>query len=139
MGNQLLKKYLLKREEMGIDLVQTYDRIIMVGSDAACDSFEEGKGFHNISAMTKNVSILVNRKDGPLSMSQYMNMKNRLGKTGPTNYYELPENIRVSDITGMIAWEDLPAMGHDYLLRNQIIRDSLIHKELEFQEKHLKD
>ena len=139
MGNQVLKEYLLKREEKGIDLVQTYDRIIMVGSDAACDSFEEGKGFHNISAMTKSVSILVNRKDGPLSLSQYMNMKNRLGKAGPTNYYELPENIRVWDITGMIAWEDLPAMGHDYLLRNQTIRDTLINRELEFQKRQLQE
>lgn len=62
-------------------------------------------------------------------------MKNfRLRKAGSTNYYEIPENIRVWDITGMIAWEDLPAMGHDYLLRNHAIRDTLISRELHFQE-----
>jgi hypothetical protein len=134
MGNQVLKEYLIKREKRGIDLVPAYDRIIMIGSDAACNSFEAGKGFHNITEMTGSVSILVNRKDGPLSMSQYMNMTNRLGKEGPTNIEKLPKNIRVYDITGLISWEDLPAMGHDYLLRNSAIRDSLLFSELQFQE-----
>lgn len=138
MGNQVLKKYLLKREKQGIDLQPVYDRIIMVGSDAACDSFEDGKGFHNITEMTDMVNILVNRKDGPLAMSQYMNMKNRLGRAGPTKIDELPENIRVHDITGAIAWEDLPAMGHDYLLRNSAIRDTLLFIETQFHKDQLK-
>ena len=43
MGNQLLKRYLIKREKQGIDLVPVYDRAIFIGSDAATDSFEEGK------------------------------------------------------------------------------------------------
>jgi len=83
--------------------------------------------------MTDMVNILVNRKDGPLAISQYMNMKNRLGRAGPTKIDELPENIRVHDITGAIAWEDLPAMGHDYLLRNSAIRDTLLFIETQFQ------
>lgn len=137
MGNQLLKRYLIKREKQGIGLVPSYDRIIMVGSDAGCDSFEEGKGFHNIMEMTDQVSILVNRKDGPLTISQYMNLKNRMGKSGPTNLDELPPGVDVWDITGMIDWEDLPAMGHDYLLRNPAIRDRLLYHEVRFQEMKL--
>ncbi|MCD4711224.1 MAG: alpha/beta hydrolase [Bacteroidales bacterium] len=137
MGNQILKRYMIKRERQEIDLVKAYDRIVMIGSDAGCDSFEDGKGFHNITAMTDYVSILVNRKDGPLTLSQYMNMKNRLGKAGPTNLRELPENIKVWDVTGVIAWEDLPAMGHDYLLRNSEIRDQLLYKETKFQQMRL--
>lgn len=136
MGNQLLKDYLIKREKQGIDLVKTYDRIVMIGSDAACDSFEEGKGFDHITAMTDYVSVLVNRKDGPLTLSQYMNMKNRMGKSGPTNLNGLPENIKVWDVTGLIAWQDLPAMGHDYLLRNSEIRDQLLYHETTFQQMH---
>ncbi|NOR33758.1 MAG: hypothetical protein GQ579_03655, partial [Bacteroidales bacterium] len=50
-----------------------------------------------------------------------------------TKIDELPENIRVHDITGAIAWEDLPAMGHDYLLRNSAIRDTLLFMEIQFQ------
>ena len=133
MGNQLLKRYLIKREKQDIGLVSTYDRIIMIGSDAACDSFEEGKGFHNITELADRISILVNRIDGPLYLSQYMNMKIRLGRSGPTNLYELPENIQVYDVTGVIAWQDLPAMGHDYLLRNNEIRNQLIQGETTFQ------
>lgn len=139
MGNQMLKRYMIKRERQGIDLVKVYDRIVMIGSDASSDSFAEGKGFHNITGMTDYVSILVNRKDGPLTMSQYMNMKNRLGKVGPTNLHELPENIKVWDVTEMIAWEDLPAMGHDYFLRNSEIRDQLLYHETTFQQMHPPD
>jgi hypothetical protein len=132
MGNQLLKRYMLKRERQQIDLVKAYDRIVMVGSDASCDSFEEGKGFHNILDFTDKVLVLVNRMDGPLAMSQYMNMKNRMGRAGPTNLNQLPENILIWDVTGMIAWIDLPAMGHDYLLRNSVIRDKLLYNEGKF-------
>jgi hypothetical protein len=32
----------------------------------------------------------------------------------------------------MIAWIDLPAMGHDYLLRNSVIRDKLLYNEGKF-------
>lgn len=134
MGNQLLKRYMIKREKQEIELVKTYDRIIMVGSDASCDSFEDGKGFHNITAMTDKVIVLVNRKDGPLALSQYMNMKNRLGRAGPVNLKKLPEDILVWDITNMINWNDMPAMGHDYLLRNSEIRDQLLYKETTFLE-----
>ena len=76
---------------------------------------------------------MVNRKDGPLALSQYMNMKNRMGRSGPTRMHTLPEGIEVWDITGMIAWEDLPAMGHDYLLRNSEIRDQLLYRESNFK------
>ena len=65
-----------------------------------------------------------------------MNMKNRLGKSGPTNLNELPENIKVWDVTGMVAWEDMPAMGHDYLLRNSEIRDQLLYHEATFEQMH---
>lgn len=134
MGNQLLKRYLIKREKQQIELNKAYDRIVMLGSDAACDSFESGKGFHRILDFTDRVIVLVNRKDGPLALSQYMNMKNRMGRSGPTNVQNLPEEIQIWDVTGMIAWEDLPAMGHDYLLRNSEIRDQLLYRENNFQE-----
>ena len=129
MGNQLLKRYLIKREKQGIDLVPVYDRIVFISSDAATDSFEEGKGFHNLTQMSDSVMILVNRKDGPLTMSQYMNMKYRMGRVGPSNLSELPGSVKVWDITGIISWEDLPAMGHDYLLRNKELRDYLINRK----------
>lgn len=136
MGNQLLKRYLLKREKQGIELVKSYDRVVMVGSDAGCDSFEEGKGFHNITAMTDDVIILVNRTDGPLSISKYMNMKNRLGQAGPTNWEELSDSIQILDVSKLIDWNDLPAMGHDYLLRNPEIRARLIYEHAMYEDEN---
>ena len=129
MGNQLLKRYLLKREKQGIELVKSYKRVVMVGSDAGCDSFEDGKGFHSITAMTDYVLILVNRTDGPLGISKYMNMKNRLGAAGPTNWEELSDSIHIMDVTNLIDWQDVSTMGHDYLLRNPKIRARLIYEK----------
>ena len=80
------------------------------------------------SFLSDSVMILVNRKDGPLTMSQYMNMKYRMGRVGPSNLSELPGSVLVWDITGIISWADLPAMGHDYLLRNKELRDYLINR-----------
>jgi hypothetical protein len=123
MGNQLLKRYLIKREKQGIDLVPVYDHTIFIGSDAGIDSFEEGKGFHNLTQMTDSVFVYVNRWDWPLIMSQYLNMKLRMGRAGITNLDELPGRVQQIDISHVISWEDIPALGHDYLLRNKEIKD----------------
>lgn len=126
MGNQLLKRYLIKREEQGIDLVPVYDKMVFIGSDAGIDSFEEGKGYHNLMQMTDSVTVYVNRRDWPLTMSQYMNMKLRMGRGGISNLDELPPTVQVKDVTNVISWEDLPALGHDYLLRNKEIKSGLV-------------
>jgi hypothetical protein len=68
MGNQLLKKYLLAREKAGIPLVRTYNSINFIGSDASWDSFEAGKGFHEIGEMTD----LISRKDLPSLGHDYL-------------------------------------------------------------------
>ena len=130
MGNQLLKRYLIKREKQGIDLVPVYDKTSFIGSDAGYDSFEEGKGFHNLTQMSDSVFVYVNRKDWPLTMSQYMNMKLRMGRAGVTNLNELPGSVLVLDLTDVISWEDLPALGHDYLLRNKEIQSKSIESSL---------
>jgi len=130
MGNQLLKRYLIKRDKQGIDLVPVYDVISFIGSDAGHDSFQEGKGFDKLTQMTDSVFVYVNRKDWPLTMSQYMNMKLRMGRAGVTNLHELPPSVLVIDITEIISWEDLPALGHDYLLRNKEMKNASIESSL---------
>lgn len=130
MGNELLSRYLIKREYQGIPLVHVYDRIILIGSDAAADSFQNGEGFQDMLSMTDQVLVLVNRRDGPLTLSQVMNLEGRLGKAGPTNRTKLPENIVVRDVTNLIAWEDLPALGHDYFLRNERLMDYILHEQM---------
>ncbi len=95
MGNQLLKRYMIKREKQGIDFVPVYDWTVFIGSDAGNDSFEEGKGFDNMELMSDSVLILVNRRDGPLRMSQWMNARTRMGLSGPRNLEMLPDNVRI--------------------------------------------
>jgi hypothetical protein len=125
MGNQLLKKYLQNRAKQDIPLVKTYNNINFIGSDAAWDSFEEGKGFDRIEELADTVRIYVNSKDGPLQMSQRLNPKPRMGLMGPVNPHELPGYIRIYLVTDLISREDLGTMGHDYLLRNPVITESL--------------
>jgi esterase/lipase superfamily enzyme len=130
MGNQLLKRYLIKRERQGIELVPVYNKMVFIGSDAGIDSFEEGKGFHNLMQMTDSVTVYVNRRDWPLTMSQYMNMKLRMGRGGISNLDELPPTVQVRDVTNIISWEDLPALGHDYLLRNKKIKSGMVESSI---------
>ncbi|MCK4854954.1 MAG: alpha/beta hydrolase [Bacteroidales bacterium] len=126
MGNELLKRFILKVDEKGIELHKTYNHILMVGSDASWDSFEEGKGFDRIDRFTNSVYVVMNRKDGPLIMSQAFNMKKRLGRHGPRRPWELPDYVQVYDITGQLILKDLAKLNHDYLLRNPYFQDILL-------------
>jgi len=126
MGNELLKRFVLKADENGIELQKTYNHILMIGSDASWDSFEEGKGFDRIDRITDTVYVVMNRKDGPLIMSQVFNMKKRLGRHGPRHPWELPDFVQVYDITGQLTREDLGKLNHDYLLRNPWFQDVLL-------------
>jgi len=130
MGNELLRRYLLKREMQGIPLVPVYDRIILIGSDAPTDAFRKGKGFDHLLEMGSPILVLVNRRDGPLTMSQVMNLQGRLGKSGPINRTRLPEEIVVRDVTNLIGRADLTTLGHDYFLRNATLMDYILHEEL---------
>jgi esterase/lipase superfamily enzyme len=127
MGNQLFKNYMKKREENGIPLVKIYDKIVFMASDASWDSFEEKKGFYNIHDLTDSVYVYVNTEDLPLQISQFLNPKPRMGLMGPKHADELPGYIRIFNITGIISNEDILGLGHDYLLRNPILREQLIH------------
>jgi hypothetical protein len=126
MGNELIKRFVLKADENGIELHKTYSHILMVGSDASWDSFEEGKGFDRIDRLTDSVYVVMNRKDGPLIMSQVFNMKKRLGRHGPHRPWELPDYVKVYDITGQLTRNDLGKLNHDYLLRNPYFQDILL-------------
>jgi hypothetical protein len=131
MGNELLRRYLIKREYQGIPLVPVYDRIILIGSDAPADAFRKGEGFDHLLEMCNNgILVLVNRRDGPLTLSQFMNLEGRMGRSGPINWSTLPEEIVVRDVTHLISREDLGALGHDYFLRNSTLMDFILHQEL---------
>ena len=129
MGNQLLKKYLLERTKQGIELIKIFDNISFIGSDTSWDSFEEGKGFHNIREITDSVHVFVNAKDTPLKFSQILNSKQRMGLVGPKDWEKLPKYIKIYNITDIIGKEDRAGLGHDYLLRNPVLKEALI-KEL---------
>jgi esterase/lipase superfamily enzyme len=127
MGNQLFKNYLKEREKKQIPLIKVYDKIVFMGSDASWDSFEESKGFHNIHQLTDSVYVYVNTEDMPLQFSQMLNPKPRMGLMGIKNVDESPDYIRIFNISGIISDEDLAGLGHDYLLRNPILKEQLIN------------
>ena len=109
MGNQLLKKYLLEREQQGIPLKKVYKSILFIGSDASWDSFEEGKGFHNIGEMCDSVRVIWHDKDLPLKASKTVNFKRRMGLYGPREADSLPACVTVHNIGDMINEGDKSA------------------------------
>lgn len=126
MGNHLFKKYLEVREAQNIPLVKVYDRIIFIGSVAPRNSFEKRKAFYNLNQMTDTVDVYVNFKDVPLSLSSVLHLHSRMGNRGPYNEKELPGYINVIHIGNILTKDDLPGLGHDYLLRNPLIQEELL-------------
>jgi hypothetical protein len=129
MGNELLRKYLLKRERQDIPLQKVYKTIYFIGSDAAWDSFEPGKGFHNIGELCDTVRVVWHDKDIPLKISKTINFKRRMGLHGPRNPENLPGYVTTHDIGNLIRDEDKASGYHNYALSNpdfrKILRDTL--------------
>ncbi len=125
MGGQMLKRYLIKRQQQGIGLDPVYHWTVLLVSDASDDSFQEGKGLDDLHLLSDSVLVVVNRRDGPLRASLWANMESRLGLTGPRDLETLPDNVVVWDVTRFISWEDAGTMGHCYFFRNQAMADSL--------------
>lgn len=129
MGNQLLKKYLMERENQGIPLTEVYEKILFIGSDASWDSFEPGKGFDNIGEMCDTVIVAWHEKDIPLKASKTANFRPRMGLYGPREPENLPGYIKTLYIGDLLDKEDKSGGYHDYLLTNskvqQLILDSL--------------
>lgn len=126
MGNNLFKEYLERREALDIPLVKTYYRILFFGSVAPRNSFEKGKAFHNLQQMTDTVDVIVSSKDILLKMSSVAHFRGRLGNKGPKNEDELPPYINIHHIEYLITKDDMAALGHDYLLTNQALRDNML-------------
>jgi hypothetical protein len=118
MGNQLLKDYLLERESQGIPLTRIYKSILFIGSDASWDSFEPGKGFHNIGQLCDSVRVIWHDKDLPLKASKTANFKKRMGLYGPMPSENLPPCVTVHYIGDILTEDDKSAGYHDYLLSN---------------------
>jgi hypothetical protein len=80
--------------------------------------------------MADSVLVLVDRGEGPPPRSQAASASGRLGNTGPTNLQDLPANIVVKDITGMISREEYSTSGYDYFLRNMELRHTILYGQL---------
>lgn len=126
MGNHLLAKYLEARKDQEIPLVKTYNRILFVGSVEKRTSFKKGDAFYGLNQMTDSVDIYVNLKDMPLSLSSLLSLRGRMGNRGPKKEECLPDYVNVIHIGNIISKEDIPALGHDYLLANPVIQEEIL-------------
>jgi len=126
MGNVLLQKYLKERKKQGIPIVKTYENVILLGSDVHWNSFNEGKGFHELHKLTDNITLVVNKKDALLRVASYMNMSKRLGAKGLKYEKDAPENLAIIHIEDDLVKEDMAKLGHDYFLTNPYIREEFI-------------
>lgn len=126
MGNQLLKKYLMEREKQGILLSKVYKKILLIGSDASWDSFEEGQGFDNIGEFCDTVIVAWHDKDIPLKASKTMNATPRMGLYGPRDPENLPGYIKTVYVGDMLEEGDKSGLWHDYLLTNPTIQKLIL-------------
>ena len=138
MGNYMFKDYLEERKKQNIPLIKTYNKVIFLGSVASRHSLEKGHAFYELDQMTDKVDVYVNRKDALLWMAGLMHLSPRLGRRGPKHEDELPPYVRVIHIGDMMTMDDLPGLGHDYLLTNDVFQENTlngIYNNIEEKEK----
>jgi len=126
MGNYMFKDYLEERKKQKIPLVKTYNKIILLGSVTSRHSLEKGHAFYGLGEMTNTVEVYVNHKDALLFMSGLMHLSPRLGRKGPKNKDLIEKHVKVFDITETITIDDLPGVGHDYLLTNDLFQHEVL-------------
>ena len=127
MGNELLRQYAIKRQEQGIKFVKTYDWIVNLGCDVPWNSFDDNKGYDNISLMTDSIDLFANSKDVLLRVSSLLSFKRKMGLTGPNPNSNLPSNLVITEITRFLTDDDFAALNHDYFLKNDVVKSSLIN------------
>lgn len=128
MGNYLFKEYLEERKRQNIPLIKTYHRITLLGSVTSRHSLEKGNEFYDLDQMTDSLDVYVNRKDALLFMSGIMHLSSRLGRKGPKDDELVPKFINIRRISDEITMDDLPGLGHDYLLTNDQIQHEILHQ-----------
>ncbi|MCU4174377.1 hypothetical protein [Carboxylicivirga sp. N1Y90] len=127
MGNQLLKKYLIKREKQDIPFTKVYKHILFIGSDASWGSFEEGKGFDHLNELCDTVTVTWHDNDIPLKASKSLNFRKRMGLYGPRKPENLPGYIKVLDVGEFLVEEDKKGLWHDYLLTNPQLQQMILN------------
>jgi len=97
-----------------------------IGSDASWDSFEPGKGFHNIGQMCDSVRVIWHDKDIPVRVSKTANFRKRMGLYGPMESENSPPYVTSHYIGDMLNMGDKSGGYHDYLLSNPEFQKMLL-------------
>lgn len=126
MGNYLFKEYLEERKRQNIPIIKAYHKISLIGSVTDRHSFEQGHEFYGLNKMTDVVDVYVNNKDALLALSAMMHCGGRLGKRGPKNEDSLEDHVKIIRVSDIITIDDLPGLGHDYLLTNDILKNEIL-------------
>ncbi len=128
MGNYLFKDYIEERQSLNIPLIKTYHKIVLVGSVTPRNCFEKGESFADLYKMADSVDLYVNHKDALLWMSSIMHLGGRIGRKGPKDLSKVPDFVNIINVDSLIVLEDLPGLGHDYLLTNPTVKSNIINK-----------
>jgi len=57
-----------------------------------------------------------------------MHFGGRLGKKGPKNEELLEDHVNIIRVTDIITLDDLPGLGHDYLLTNDVFQHDVLEE-----------
>lgn len=110
--------------------------IIMAGADLHTDTFEEGKPMDNIEHFAESVTVQVHNNDRTLGVSQAINKRGRLGRSGIKDLDLVPDIVRQVDVSVI---DDLEFFGakfsnHRYYYASPTVREDMInilwHKDI---------
>lgn len=103
MGNRLLRSALICLKSSSV--LRVIDQVLLLNSDISFDAFEkEDESMYKLTKLANRISVYINKSDDVLTISTLTKniLSPRLGKNGPINIKNLPENITIVDSTNAV-------------------------------------
>jgi len=113
MGNRVLESMFWQLREIGVEINSIFGEIVLVGADIDYDTFERPKPFYRLIDICERIHIYFHRHDQALGISELTkNAFNRLGRWGPKNTMDLPDDVYQSDVSDI---------GDDIGFKNDVV------------------
>jgi esterase/lipase superfamily enzyme len=100
MGGYVLESALQMMSQQSAPMRTVFKEILLMAPDVDWNALEKPKALYNITSICERVHIYYNKYDMALSISETTkNAANRLGKYGPQQSSNIPENISIIDVS----------------------------------------
>lgn len=127
LGNELIRAVLRDLPSSQYDY-PLFDNIIFAASDFDCDVYDTDSLMQNVHNTARQCHIYYSERDLTLEVSKNLNKKDRLGRTGPTNYDRIPVNTSLIDVTLVKDEINFPDLltGHSYYRASPLVTGDML-------------